>query len=227
MSLLVQVRGLARRFQEAGRLHPVFEELDLDLARGERVALLGPSGSGKSTLLNLLAGIDVADAGSIVVDGTELTSLDESARTRFRREHLGFVFQFFNLIPTLTVAENLRLPLSLNGLDDSRGRTRIRMLLEQVGLGTRADSFPERLSGGEQQRVACLRAVVHEPTLLLADEPTGNLDADTGERVMRLLLELVRERQTTLLVVTHSAAIARVCDRVLQLDHGRLREVCA
>lgn len=225
MTVLVRIRGLSKRYREGERFRAVFANLDLDLHRGERVALLGPSGSGKSTLLNLVAGIDVADAGSVVVDGVDLTAMDETGRTRFRRRNVGFVFQLFNLIPTLSVAENLRLPLALNGLDDTEGEARINALLAYVELDGRRDSFPERLSGGEQQRVACLRAVVHHPLLVLADEPTGNLDADTGERVLGLLMALSAERGVTLLVVTHSVAVASACDRVLRLDHGRLQEV--
>jgi len=157
--------------------------LSLDVGRGELVALLGRSGCGKSTLLNLLGGIDLPDAGSIRIDGQIITSMNEVERTRFRRRHIGLVFQFFNLIPTLTVEENLLLPLELNGSIISKQRDQALELLDNVGLGDRRNSFPERLSGGEQQRLAIVRALIHRPSLLLADEPTGNLDAATGEQM--------------------------------------------
>ncbi len=189
---------------------------------GERVAVLGPSGSGKSTLLNLVSGIDLADEGTVRVGGTELSQLDERERTLFRRKHVGFVFQFFNLLPTLTVLENLLLPLELAGATGEE--TRARALLDAVGLSDREGSFPDRLSGGEQQRIAIARALVHEPSLLLADEPTGNLDAETGDRVVRLLDDLVVEAGATLLVVTHSRELAARMDRVLRVEHGELVE---
>jgi putative ABC transport system ATP-binding protein len=190
--------------------------------RGERVAVLGPSGSGKSTLLNLVSGIDLPDDGVVRIGGVDLTALSEHERTLFRRRHLGFVFQFFNLLPTLTVMENLLLPLELKGTVGADEEDRAERLLEAVGLASRAEAFPDRLSGGEQQRVAVARALVHEPTLVLADEPTGNLDEDTAQLVADLLGRLVGDRSHTLLVVTHSRALAGRMDRVLRLDHGRL-----
>ncbi|MGA7800977.1 MAG: ABC transporter ATP-binding protein, partial [Gammaproteobacteria bacterium] len=198
---LVTIRGLSRAYREGERSRQVLQDLDLDVGRGECVALLGRSGCGKSTLLNLISGIDRPDAGRIRIDGVELTTLDEHRRTLFRRRHIGFVYQFFNLIPTLTVEENLLLPLELNGLD---ARAEALELLAAVGLADRGNSFPDRLSGGEQQRVALVRALVHRPSLLLADEPTGNLDAHTGQRILDLLRTLVSERGTTLMLVTHS-----------------------
>ncbi len=186
------------------------------------MAILGPSGSGKSTLLNLVSGIDLADAGSVRVGDVDIGRLSERDRTLFRRDHVGFVFQFFNLMPTLTVMENLLLPLELTGVSD--GRRQAAELLDAVELGSRADAFPDRLSGGEQQRVAIARALIHGPDLLLADEPTGNLDQDTGEIVVRLLDYLVRESGTTLVVVTHSRELAGRMDRVLRVDHGQLVE---
>jgi putative ABC transport system ATP-binding protein len=188
------------------------------------VALLGPSGSGKSTLLNLVSGIDTPDAGSIDIDGVRVTDLDERERTLFRRRHIGFVFQFFNLLPTLTVEENLLLPLELKGRLDAAARRRARELLEHVGLADRAATFPDRLSGGEQQRIALARALVHEPALILADEPTGNLDPATGEKMLDLLDRLVRDAGRTLLVVTHSRELAAHADRVLRIVDGRLEE---
>jgi len=195
-----------------------------EIRRGEFVALLGPSGSGKSPLLNVVSGIDLPDAGVVSVAGVDLTTLGERERTLFRRRHLGFVFQFFNLLPTLTVLENLLLPLELKGRVGPEEEGRARDLLGRVGIGTRGDAFPDRLSGGEQQRVALARALVHDPDLILADEPTGNLDPDTGERVLDLLDGLVREGRRTLLAVTHSREVAARADRVLRLDHGRLLE---
>ena len=189
---------------------------------GEAVALLGASGSGKSTLLNIISGLVVPDSGSVLVDGVELSSLDAEARTLFRRERIGFVFQFFHLIPTLTVMENLRLLLQLNGKDDQSGAQRAADLLKRVGLSERCDSFPDRLSGGEQQRVAICRALVHQPPVVLADEPTGNLDGKTADEVLRLVLDLAAEERVALVVVTHSESVAEQCSRIVRLAEGKL-----
>ena len=221
--MLLDVTGLAKHYREGDTRHKVFTGLDFGLAAGEIVALLGSSGSGKSTLLNLLGGLDRADAGQIRVDGRDIAALGETARTLWRRREVGFVFQFFNLIPTLTVAENARLPLSLNRLDDAGHRDRLWELLERVGLEGREASFPEQLSGGEQQRLALVRALIHGPRLLLADEPTGNLDERTGDRVLELLLELSRTAGTTVLLVTHDRDVAARTDRVLELHQGQLQ----
>jgi len=220
--LAVQLSGLSKSYQEGERIHRVLDGLDAQVRRGERVAILGPSGSGKSTLLNLISGIDLPDAGEVRIGGENLTVLSEHERTLFRRRHLGFIFQFFNLLPTLTVLENLLLPVELKGVVGQADEARARELLEAVGLADREDTFPDRLSGGEQQRVAVARALVHEPTVILADEPTGNLDEDTGERVADLLEALVGSRGHTLLVVTHSRELAGRMDRILRLDHGKL-----
>ena len=221
----IALRNLRKHYTEGDQQRVIFADLDLDIGRGEFVALLGQSGSGKSTLLNLLGGIDLPDAGQIRISDRLLTALSEVERTRFRRRHIGFVFQFFNLIPTLTVAENLLLPLELNGLAAPDQRERALELLDQVGLGDRRASFPERLSGGEQQRLALARALVHGPWLLLADEPTGNLDAATGERILELLLTLHRQAETTMVMVTHSREVAARADRILMLDNGQIREL--
>lgn len=207
-------------------MHSVLQGVDVEVAAGEWVSLLGPSGSGKSTLLNLISGIDLPDQGSIWINGVKVSDLTEKERTLFRRKHIGFVFQFFNLLPTLTVAENLLLPLELaEGRGAAAtGRQRVDALLERVGLADRADTFPDRLSGGERQRIAVARALVHDPALVLADEPTGNLDQKTGEHVIGLMEELVRERGTTLVVVTHSERLASRGDRVLELDDGVVEE---
>jgi putative ABC transport system ATP-binding protein len=220
----VELVGLHKRYREGEQLHTVLDGATARIVSGERVAILGPSGSGKSTLLNLISGIDLPDSGSVRVGDTDLTALRERERTLFRRERVGFVFQFFNLLPTLTVLENLLLPLELAGGVDARGKERARSLLERVGLSGRAGTFPDRLSGGEQQRVAIARALSHGPDLLLADEPTGNLDEDMGASVAELLDELVRTQGSTLVVVTHSLDLARRMDRVLRIDHGRLVE---
>jgi putative ABC transport system ATP-binding protein len=202
----------------------VLSDVSVTIEPGEIAVLVGRSGSGKSTLLNLIAGIDRPTAGRVVVDGTDLTALDEDARTRFRRRRIGFVFQFFNLIPLLTVEENLLLPLDLNGMADAAGVARVRGLLERVGLGGRGGSLPERLSGGEQQRLAIARALVHEPALILADEPTGTLDAETAAAVLALLDGLAREAGTTVVMVTHSREVIGVADRIFAVQRGRLVE---
>ena len=220
----IQLRGLCRRFREGEREHDVLAGLDLDIRRGETVALRGRSGSGKSTLLNLIAGIDAPDEGAVTVAGVDLTNLSERDRTLFRRKHIGFVYQAFNLVPTLHVADNVRLVLELNEVPSSKAAVRIDELLEAVGLADRADSFPDVLSGGEQQRVAIARALAHEPAVLLADEPTGNLDDATAEGVLALLDSLVRDSGSTMLVATHSVQVASHCDRVLELHNGRLEE---
>ena len=217
------VRGLSRSFHEGTRQHRVLDRLDLDVAPGETVALMGRSGSGKSTLLNLICGIDRPDAGTIDIGGERITALPERQRTLFRRRHLGFVYQFFNLIPTLDAEENVRLALELNGVRGAPARSRTHAMLAEVGLADRAQSATDALSGGEQQRVAIARALVHEPRLVLADEPTGNLDDESATTVMNLLHALVTARGGTLLIATHARAVASRADRVLELVEGRLQ----
>ncbi|HKD53064.1 MAG TPA: ABC transporter ATP-binding protein [Steroidobacteraceae bacterium] len=221
---MLDIRQLSRSFREGGRVHRVLDGLDARVASGERVAIMGRSGSGKSTLLNLISGIDRADHGAVHIDGVEVTALGEPARTLHRRAHIGFVYQFFNLIPTLDVVENVRLVLDLNGVRGAAARARSLAALAAVGLAERSHSAVEQLSGGEQQRVAIARALVHEPTLLLADEPTGNLDDQTAREVLPVLLSLTRARGATLLMVTHDESLAASADRVLELREGRLRE---
>ena len=221
---MIIIRQLCRSFREGTRVHRVLDHVDARIGRGETVAIVGRSGSGKSTLLNLISGIDRPDAGSIEIGGREITALHEPERTVFRRRHIGFVYQFFNLVPTLNVEENVRLALELNGIRGAQARRRCATVLEEVGLGDRAGSAVDVLSGGEQQRVAIARALVHEPELLLADEPTGNLDEETSRQVMSLLLSLVRHRGATLLIVTHDRSLAESADRVLELHEGRLYE---
>jgi putative ABC transport system ATP-binding protein len=219
---LLTLRQLSRNFTEGARVHRVLAGVEAQVGTGETVAIMGRSGSGKSTLLNLISGIDRPDSGSVHVDGLEVSALGEPARTLFRRAHIGFVYQFFNLIPTLDVAENVRLVLELNGVGGAAARTRSLAALAAVGLAARARSAVEDLSGGEQQRVAIARALVHEPQLLLADEPTGNLDEESAREVLPLLLSLTRARAATLLIVTHDTALAQQADRVLELRDGRL-----
>jgi putative ABC transport system ATP-binding protein len=221
---VLTIRQLCRNFREGGRIHRVLDGLDAQIASGERVAVMGRSGSGKSTLLNLISGIDRADSGTVHIDGLEVTTLGEPARTLFRRAHIGFVYQFFNLIPTLDVAENVRLVLELNGVRGRAARERSVAALADVGLGARAHSAIDALSGGEQQRVAIARALVHAPKLLLADEPTGNLDDATAQELLPALLGLTRARGTTLVMVTHDEALAAAADRVLELREGRLHQ---
>ena len=221
---LVELRGLTRAFREGERERVVLRDADAVVRRGELAVLVGKSGSGKSTLLNLVAGIDLPTAGEVLVDGIALSSLSERDRTLFRRRHVGFVFQFYNLIPTLTVGENLLLPLELQGRATPARRRAALDLLAEVGLGDRAASFPDRLSGGEQQRVAVARALAHDPTLVLADEPTGNLDLETGLAVLDLLDRLTRRAGKTMLMVTHSPEVVGLADRVFRIEDGRLVE---
>ena len=221
---LIQINKLSKSFREGEQTRKVLQSLDLRIHRGEIIVLLGRSGSGKSTLLNLLSGIDLPDSGEIIIDGINLTRQNEQERTLFRRRNIGFVFQFFNLIPTLTVAENLLLPLELNDRADETGKNRVQQLLEDVGLGDRANSFPDRLSGGEQQRIAIARALVHDPLLLLADEPTGNLDFETGKKIIDLLDKLVRQRGKNMVMATHSRDVIGLADRVFAVRNGQLIE---
>lgn len=221
---LVELRALTKSYPEGVGERVVFRDLSVEVRRGETIALLGSSGSGKSTLLNLIGGIDLPSAGEVILDGTNLTGLSEQMRTLFRRRHIGLVFQSFNLIPTLTVMENLLLPLELNGKTGAQPRAAAQHLLARVGLADRAGAYPDHLSGGEQQRVAVARAVVHEPFLLLADEPTGSLDVETGTRVLELLVGLARTGGRTMIIVTHSDAVALAADRVIAIRGGRLVE---
>lgn len=222
---IIRIQALHKSYIEGNRRYWILRGLNLDIERGEFVVLLGRSGSGKSTLLNLIGGIDIADRGYIKVAGMEISRLAEAERTRFRRRHIGFVFQQFNLIPTLTVLENVLLPLELNGLLNHATRRQALDLLARLGLSSRKHAFPDRLSGGEQQRVAIVRALIHEPALILADEPTGNLDLETGREVLDLLDSLVRERGQTLVMATHSQEVIGLADRILTIRHGRLEEI--
>ena len=198
----------------------ILDDINLSLAPGESLAIVGASGSGKSTLLGLMAGLDTASHGSVTLDGRDLGTLDEDGRARLRASRVGFVFQSFQLLPSLTALENVMLPLELASRADPRGGAEI--ILDRVGLGSRLHHYPKQLSGGEQQRVAIARAYAGEPMVLFADEPTGNLDRKTGERVGELLFTLNHEHGTTLVLVTHDVRLAERCDRVVELDGGRI-----
>lgn len=219
---IVQVVELSHCYLEGTRRHRVLDAVSFELRAGESLALRGRSGSGKSTLLNLIAGIDTADSGAVRIAGRTVTSMNERERTLFRRQHIGFVYQSFNLLPTVTVADNVRLILELNGQRAESAGQRVGELLAAVGLADRADSFPDLLSGGEQQRIAVARALACRPLLLLADEPTGNLDDASAAQVLTLMDTLRREQGSCLILATHSAAVAARCDRILSLKSGRL-----
>ena len=219
---MIGVDNLAKVYWSGSTRQVVFDGLTFSVKKGETVALLGASGSGKTTLLNLISGIDSPDSGNVSLDGVDVHALVEPERTLLRRRRIGFVFQFFNLIQTLTVGENIALPLELLGEDNLAAQQRAADLLEDVGLGGLEHRFPETLSGGEQQRAAIARAMVHRPALLLADEPTGNLDEDTAGRIIELLTDLARRQGTTMLLVTHSTRVAQAADRVLRLSHGHI-----
>jgi putative ABC transport system ATP-binding protein len=219
----IRLVDLSKAYREGERRRVVLDGASAEFGRGEFVSLLGRSGSGKSTLLNLVSGIDRPDAGEIWMGDRELTRLSERERTLFRRRHIGFVFQFFNLIPTLTVLENVTLPVELGGATVKAARVAAEPLLEAVGLLDRAATFPDKLSGGEQQRVAIARALVHDPLLVLADEPTGNLDEATGQSVLALLDRLTRQAGKNLIMVTHSPESACLADRVFHLHAGKLQ----
>jgi putative ABC transport system ATP-binding protein len=227
----IRLVDLSKAYQEGDRRRVVLDNASAEFGRGEFIALLGRSGSGKSTLLNLVSGIDRVDAGEIWMDGQALTRLSERERTLFRRRNIGFIFQFFNLLPTLSVLENVTLPLELGGSSPKAARRAAEPLLDAVGLLDRAATFPDKLSGGEQQRVAIARALIHDPLLVLADEPTGNLDEGTGGSVLALLDRLTRQAGKNLLMVTHSPEAANWADRVFRLHGGQLepcpREHCS
>ncbi|MGQ9826451.1 MAG: ABC transporter ATP-binding protein [Roseiflexus sp.] len=221
---LIILDRVSKSFEEAGRERVVLRNVSASFADGEFVVLVGKSGSGKSTLLNLISGIDTPTSGEIVVNGQSLTRLSEHERTLFRRRSIGFIFQFYNLTPTLTVLENLLLPLELNGRTTARDRAAALDLLAQVGLADRRHTYPDRLSGGEQQRVAVARALVHDPLLVLADEPTGNLDSETGQQVLDLLDTLTRRAGKNLVMVTHSPEVVGLADRLFRIAEGHLME---
>ena len=213
---MLSIRGLTKSYGGA-RPRDVLRAITLDVRRGEYIAIVGESGAGKSTLLNLVAGLDLPDSGHVILDGVDLTTQDDDARTRLRCSRIGFVFQAFHLLPHLTVAQNVALPLSLNGYESRATRERVTAMLAAVGLGDARSAYPRELSGGELQRVSIARALAHRPLLLLADEPTGNLDHDNAAQVLALLREQVKRESGAGLLVTHSAVAAATADRVLVL----------
>ena len=219
---IVELHNLTKSYTEGKQSRTILDNVNVSFNQGEFILLLGHSGSGKSTLLNLLSGIDAPDHGDVVVNNITINRLSERQRTLFRREHIGIIFQFFNLIPTLTVFENITLALQLNGKINKASEQQVLNMLERIGLSHRKDAFPDRLSGGEQQRAAILRAIAHNPMVLLADEPTGNLDEETGGSVTKLLLELTREVNKTLIMATHNPEMLPLADKVYRIKNGSL-----
>jgi putative ABC transport system ATP-binding protein len=222
---LIVCRDLTRRYQMGEVTVHALRRLNLEIAAGEFIVLLGPSGSGKTTILNLIGGLDRPSSGQALVAGEDITRYDEKQLTRYRRQQVGFIFQFFNLIPTLTAAENVAFALKLNGHGGRDAAAQAGALLEIVGLTARATHFPSELSGGEQQRVAIARALANDPALLLCDEPTGNLDVTTGRQVLQAIRDLNRNQGTTVVLVTHNTAIAPMADRVVHLHDGQIAEI--
>ena len=216
---MITLRGVSKTVQSGGRPLTILHPLDLEVADGKCLAIIGPSGSGKSTLLGLIAGLDAASSGSIQIAGTDITTLDEDALARLRGEKIGFVFQFFHLVPSLTARENIQVPMEIAGRRDARERAQA--LLDEVGLHDRGHHYPSQLSGGEQQRIAIARALANDPPLILADEPTGNLDSSNGRHILDLLLQIQKSRRMTLVMVTHDPAVAAVADERLELRDGR------
>ncbi len=221
---LIRIRGLTKAYRRGEQDIPVLSGIDLDVMAGDFIALMGPSGSGKSTLLNLVAGIDQPNGGTIVIDGVDIATLSEAELADWRARTVGFIFQFYNLIPVLSAFENVELPLLLTGLSSRQRRERVAQVLELVGLSDRADHVPNELSGGQQQRVAIARALVTDPTLIVADEPTGDLDRATGEEVLSLLEQLVDDLGKTIVMVTHDPKAAARAHRMVHLEKGVLAD---
>ena len=216
---MIELRGVSKTVQSGGRPLTILHPLNFSVASGRFVAVVGPSGSGKSTLLGLVAGLDAPTSGQVLIDGTDITTLGEDDLARLRGEKIGFVFQFFHLVPSLTAFENILVPMEIAGRRDPVARAR--QLLDEVGLADRGHHYPSQLSGGEQQRIAIARALANDPPIVLADEPTGNLDSTTGRHIMDLLLNVHRTRQSTLMLVTHDADLASLADERLVLRDGR------
>ncbi|EDZ66802.1 ABC transporter, ATP-binding protein, putative [Nitrosococcus oceani AFC27] len=219
---MVEIRHLSKSYWRGNQRVPVLENINLTIGEGEFIALMGPSGSGKSTLLNLVAGIDTPDGGSLIVNGIDITTLSEGALAQWRAEHVGFIFQFYNLMPVLTAFENVELPLLLTALSRKERREHVELVLAIVGLRDRMDHYPSQLSGGQQQRVAIARAVVTDPTLIVADEPTGDLDRESAREILNLLQQLNRELHKTVIMVTHDELAAKRAHVIRHLDKGVL-----
>lgn len=224
----IKLRNISKNYLEAEQQHIILDGINVMIDKGEVIALVGPSGSGKTTLLNLISGIDEADSGEVLIydnnDWLNISAMNDEQKTLYRRHSIGFIFQFFNLIPTLTVLENIQFPLELCNKLDKNATKKITTLLQRLSIEHKQHQYPECLSGGEQQRVAIARAIIHQPQILLADEPTGNLDDETGQRVMNILLALTKEYRMTMLIVTHSQDVAGRADRILSLKNGHLLE---
>ncbi len=220
----IECRGITKQYEKAGAVITPLEALDLDVPSGEFLALMGPSGSGKTTLLNLIAGIDRPSAGALRIDNEDIARMSRGRLATWRSDHVGYIFQLYNLVPVLTAYENVELPLLLQRLSRAERHQRVAAALELVGIADRHDHYPRQLSGGQEQRVAIARAIVHDPRLIVADEPTGDLDAESAAAIMRLLRRLSSELGKTLVMVTHDARTAAFADRTLHLDKGRLIE---
>ncbi|MBA3270284.1 MAG: ABC transporter ATP-binding protein [Acidobacteria bacterium] len=216
---MIDLRAVSKTVQSGGQPLTILQPLSLAVPRGQTLAIIGPSGSGKSTLLGLIAGLDAPSSGSILIDGIDITTLDEDSLARLRGEKIGFVFQFFHLVPSLTALENILVPMEIAGRRDARRRAQV--LLDEVGLHDRGHHYPSQLSGGEQQRIAIARALANDPPLILADEPTGNLDSKNGQHILDLLLQAGRARSATLVIVTHDPLVAAIADAQLTLRDGR------
>ena len=222
MSSILTVRHLSREFKSGSKILTVVNDINFEIEEGTSCAIVGPSGSGKTTLLGLCAGLDRPSSGEVILRGVNLNPLNEDERASVRNQHVGFVFQTFQLVPTLTAIENVMVPLELRGEATKSVRERAKQLLEEVGLGDRTHHYPTQLSGGEQQRVAIARAFINDPKILFADEPTGNLDTETGEYIEKLIFDLNEKQETTLVLVTHDLELADKCDRIIKIKNGKV-----
>lgn len=223
--IIVKAENLSKIYGSGSSKVVALDSVNLEIYKGEIVAILGPSGSGKTTLLNLLAGLDVPTSGTIVIDGQKITKMSEEEKAKFRAKSMGFIFQFFNLIPVLTAVENVELPLLLNKVPVADARKRALELLEFMGISHRKDAYPSQLSGGEQQRVSIARALSTTPKIIWADEPTGALDVKNGEQIKKLIIELNKEFRTTFVIVTHDQSVAQIANRIMRMENGRIVEV--
>ncbi|MCX7654668.1 MAG: ABC transporter ATP-binding protein [Fervidobacterium sp.] len=223
--IIVSAESLSKVYGSGNSKVVALDNVNLTIYKGEIIAILGPSGSGKTTLLNLLAGLDLPTTGRVVIDGVEITSLSEEEKTRFRARNMGFIFQFFNLVPVLTAIENVELPMLLNKYPISEARRRALELLEKMNILHRKDAYPPQLSGGEQQRVSIARALSTKPKIIWADEPTGALDSKNGEQIKNLIIQLNKELRTTFVIVTHDPSVAQIADRIVKMESGKIAEI--